>query len=373
MFRILIVDDEPLALQHLDYLLRAIPNSEVVAQTTDGSSVLHLIKEHQPNLIFLDINIGIDNGIDLAEQIKLLYPEIHIVFVTAHSEHAVKAFELDADDYLLKPVTRTRLIKTFSKLKSNSQINMQQDNFNLPKNYVNEPYLHIFSFRQGKVLNQQNQFIKFRTKKVEELLFFLWQESDAPPSRERILEELWPELDEEKASTLFHSTLYQLRKTLTEYQFKNPVKLQNKIYQLTINMKSDVEQWDKIITQPIENTSVEEALKLYTGDYLELNQYPWAIPKRNLYQEKWNQYIIRCLNNTNLSPRILNLLITQFKEEQLFNQEGILALLNYFGRTKQMLQLTQIYEQAKKAWNQELGLDLPHSIMSTYSDWIKTN
>lgn len=368
----LIIDDEPLAIELLNTLLKDIPTIKVIGQTTEGDKALSLVEVLNPDVVFLDINLGRVSGIDIAEQIYLSHPHVQIVFVTAYTDHAVTAFELNAIDYLLKPVSITRLKKTISKLEIGYAL-FQNKNKNFSKSQIPSNFLNIFAFQQGRVLDKNNQLIKFRTRKVEELLLFLWQEKNFPPTREKILEALWPNLNEEKASTLFHSTLYQLRKTLAEYHFVQPIQLLNQTYHLNIDTISDVEQWQKLIMEPLSSTRVRESIELYTDDYLKCNSFSWSLTKQQLYKEKWSQYAIDCLNTTYLPKTVLNELIAQFKEDDLFHYDWVLALLNYYGRTKQMLHLTQTYKQTKKIWNQELGLDLPQSIVVTYSKWIQSN
>lgn len=115
----LIVDDEPLARQELVYLLQAAGGIEIVAQGTNGIEAVDLIRTHQPDVVFLDVQMpGLDGFAvlkKLREQ-KLRLPQV--VFATAFDQYAVKAFEVNAVDYLLKPFDRARLLKTVEKLRA---------------------------------------------------------------------------------------------------------------------------------------------------------------------------------------------------------------------------------------------------------------
>ena len=106
--RVLIVDDETLARERLRRLLSQEPDLEIVAECADGAAAIEAVREHAPDLLLLDIQMP---GMDGFEVLRALDPKTlpHVVFVTAYDEHAVRAFEARALDYLLKPASRARL------------------------------------------------------------------------------------------------------------------------------------------------------------------------------------------------------------------------------------------------------------------------
>ena len=105
----LVVDDERPVLNELDFLLRRDPRIGEVATTTSGAGALRLLKRQRPDVVFLDIVMPGLSGLDLAHVLARFEEAPKIVFVTAHDGHAVDAFELNAVDYLLKPVREERL------------------------------------------------------------------------------------------------------------------------------------------------------------------------------------------------------------------------------------------------------------------------
>ena len=113
--RCLIADDEANLRTYLrSQLAKAWPELEVCAEAENGEQVLDLIQEHQPEIVFLDIRMPGMSGMEVADRIA---GQTRIVFVTAYDEFAVEAFEKEAVDYLLKPVTRVRLDQTVRRLK----------------------------------------------------------------------------------------------------------------------------------------------------------------------------------------------------------------------------------------------------------------
>lgn len=105
---VVIVDDEPLAVARMQQLLAGIPDVRIVGQASDGESAVALMEATAPDIAFLDINMPLGDGISVARAFEAR-PEIGIVFVTAYDQHAVDAYDIDAIDYLLKPVTPERL------------------------------------------------------------------------------------------------------------------------------------------------------------------------------------------------------------------------------------------------------------------------
>ncbi|MDI6715361.1 MAG: response regulator [Actinomycetota bacterium] len=112
----LIVDDEAPARSELRYLLEKVANVQVVGEATNASEALELIKALNYDLVFIDIKMPGLSGLEVVELIKQLPHAPAIVFVTAYSEHAVKAFELEAVDYLVKPIDEDRLLQAIAKV-----------------------------------------------------------------------------------------------------------------------------------------------------------------------------------------------------------------------------------------------------------------
>jgi two-component system, LytTR family, response regulator len=118
--RTMIADDEPLARERLKILLAPDPDIAIVAQCRNGSEVVRSLKAAKTDLLFLDIQMPGRDGFQVIEEIGPAHMPI-TVFVTAHNEHAVNAFEVHALDYLVKPIERKRLAQTLARVKERVQ------------------------------------------------------------------------------------------------------------------------------------------------------------------------------------------------------------------------------------------------------------
>jgi two-component system LytT family response regulator len=117
-YNALVIDDERLARKDLISLLGAHDNITVVGEADDVPSAVKAIERLSPDVIFLDIQMPGESGFDLLEKTEV---EARIIFVTAYDEYAIRAFEVNALDYLLKPVNPDRLAKALEKLELHEQ------------------------------------------------------------------------------------------------------------------------------------------------------------------------------------------------------------------------------------------------------------
>jgi two-component system response regulator LytT len=113
--RTIVVDDEQLARDELCFLLGQLDGIEIVAQAGNGLEALRVIEEYSPDLVMLDVQMPGLSGFEVARRLLRTAIEAQIVFVTAYDQHAIEAFEVNAVDYLLKPVEPERLARAMER------------------------------------------------------------------------------------------------------------------------------------------------------------------------------------------------------------------------------------------------------------------
>ena len=114
--RTILVDDEPLAIQGLELRLEPHEDIEIIDRCLNGREAIRSIKTLKPDLVFLDIQMPGFDGFSVIQGLMEVEPPL-FVFVTAYSDHAIRAFEADAADYLMKPVDETRLADTLDRIR----------------------------------------------------------------------------------------------------------------------------------------------------------------------------------------------------------------------------------------------------------------
>jgi DNA-binding LytR/AlgR family response regulator len=117
MINVIIIDDEEPARTELRFLLESYDDINIIAEASDGEMALRLCREHKPDLIFMDIQMPAISGIEAAEILLNSGHPPYIIFVTAYDSYAIRAFELHAIDYLLKPVEIERLESSLDRIR----------------------------------------------------------------------------------------------------------------------------------------------------------------------------------------------------------------------------------------------------------------
>lgn len=150
--RVILIDDEPLARSVVSEYLQSWPQIEIVQECNDGFEGVKAIAQHEPDLIFLDIQMPKINGFEMLELIDNPPP---VIFTTAFDEYAIKAFEEHAVDYLLKPFTKERFDKAVQKW-------MDQQHANEPKRNTKNllESLQSFSPKNERVVVKTGNKIK---------------------------------------------------------------------------------------------------------------------------------------------------------------------------------------------------------------------
>jgi two-component system LytT family response regulator len=114
--KVVMADDEPGVMLLLCSILSKLEGALVIGTAENANDAITLIKEHNPDLAFLDIELPDMKGIDLAEKLRDIKPDMAIVFITAHQEYSLDAFKLYASDYILKPIDEERVKSTFQRI-----------------------------------------------------------------------------------------------------------------------------------------------------------------------------------------------------------------------------------------------------------------
>lgn len=281
--RTILVDDEPVILEEIKAMLEENRDVEIVGTYTEPLVALKEISLRKPDTAFLDIEMSGISGIEFAEQLLALNPDIQILFITAFNHYAAQAFDVNAIDYILKPVRPERMNKAVDKLLKNNKYKPES----------HDTCCRIRSFG-GFEVRVGNNTIKWNRSKTKELLAYLLQHEGRLLAKYKLCDELWPELEPDKALAHLQTSVWTLRKSLKEAGCTQlRVEYSNDKYIIRV---SDVD-WDlreferlsEIFSKSGSLETAKNAVQCYSGEYLECEDWSWAAVAREKYTLKYNE------------------------------------------------------------------------------------
>lgn len=345
MLKVVLVDDEILALNLLEAILNEIGHIKIIGKYLNPMEGLEEIRELKPDVVFLDIEMPEITGMKLAEQINHLHSDI--VFVTAYEHYALEAFNVQAVDYVLKPIEKTRLKKTVDRI-------IQRRSFESPlvkrRDGLQARYLGSF-----QLLDWNNEPIRWRTKKVKELCAYLIHHHK-PVHKDSLMDELWPQHSLDKASVLLHTTVYQLRKKLRDIGIENPIQFTNERYSLTFDVQTDVEDLQKYVG----SNNIESLVDFYHVPYLFEEDYPWSAQRR----EDIHKDYIQCLNSFLLSAHaslrkqdIYRKVLEKLRLYEPWKEHYVIGLVKYYVNCGEYDKGKETFMHYQNSIRKELGVE----------------
>lgn len=371
MIRAVIVDDENLALQHLEKLLLKTGKVEIIGMYSNAIDLLKVMKTLNFDVVFLDIEMPKLNGIEFAELIMDWNNEIKIVFVSAYREYAIQAFELQSIDYLLKPITFDRLHKTVNRILDQ----LQASDKTVLSNETST--LKIICFNEFTVYHQ-NVPVKWKTAKVKELFAYLFTHLGEHIHRDMIIDHLWHEVEYEKAKVQMHTTMSYLRKMLTSIGHSTAITFTNSGYTLNLDrFQCDAHQFERLISDELiisEDTChiYEELVHQYSGGYLETTGYNWALPIASEIRQKFLlllQLLVDYFNksgNVTKTEKYLQLLVSHNP----YSEHVIQQLMRFYVTIGNRGEAVRVYHEMKNLLINDFGIPPDETTTKLYESII---
>jgi DNA-binding LytR/AlgR family response regulator len=178
----LIVDDEPLAVNLLQRYVEAVPYLQLAGKCYNALEALPFLHRHKVDLLFLDINMPRLSGIDLA---KTLSAQQKLIFTTAYSAYAVESYNLNAIDYLLKPVTFDRFLIAVNKAVEFFKVNETEQHFVVPEEQMQQFFIKSgkamvqIGFRDVLYIEGLKDYVVFHTENGKHLVYKRMKELEA--------------------------------------------------------------------------------------------------------------------------------------------------------------------------------------------------
>lgn len=359
MIRVIIVDDEPLALVSMKKHLNEFDNIEVIRTFTTAKDVLKEGPTLDFQVAFLDVEMPGMSGLEVAQLLKTWDKNICIIFVTAYRDYAVQAFDVQSLDYLLKPVSKSRLEITINRIQKLFQKNLSSEKTRTHQ----KPMLQIRCFGEF-VVSFDDKVIHWRTIKSKELFAFLFLQLHMPVPRDNILDSLWSDTDVKKARVQLHTTVSYLRTTLSSYGYTDVIEYANGCYILKLNdFQCDAFDLEDILNTKAETgrlniEKAEELIQNYHDEFMATMDYAWTTSKANLMNKQFSQLLDELIlyysKNKNLKNRERSLLFAL--EFNPYSDKIVQQLIQHYTEIGNRAEAIKIYHSFNSLLLTELNV-----------------
>jgi two-component system LytT family response regulator len=351
-------------------MLSKMDEVEIVGSFQETSTAYSYLTNHEVDLIFMDINMPRESGIEFAGRLRESGRQMKIVFVTSHKEYSLLAFDVYAFDYIVKPVNQERLHHTIQRAlseTSSDKIRAEHDSSSIRV---------MFNCLGGmEIRTVQNVLVKWKTSKSAELFGYLLMHKGRLVSRARIIEDIFGDMPQKNGEIYLNTTVYQLRKLLDNYGLKKSLYSDTNYYALDLNqVRVDIFSFEEGCKQMavLDNTNIEQAIeveRLYTGDLFGDRAFPWArseVQRLSLMYTSFTQRLCEALlirGDTQTAIRLLMKLIAHNELE-----EGTVKLyMRALALMKNKEALNRQYIQFTETLYNELGISPSHEVTALYS------
>ncbi|WP_313072225.1 response regulator [Lacrimispora sp.] len=339
----IIVDDEELARSRLAVLLAEIDEIALCGSFGTAAQALNFIENNPVEVIFLDITMPEMDGMEFANLLMERGSSASVVFVTGYGEYAVEAFELEATDYLLKPISRERLAKTIGRL--------------IKKQQSKAKGLHITCFGGFRVSLKEEggQEIGWRSPKVEELFAYLVSKGSV--SRDEIADTLWEGFTLDKAMKNLNSTVYYIRKALQQYGLEECLVTTRK--QISLDSKRvycDLYEFQQIQKSAWKvEKDLERLGELYQGELFQGKTYEWSFGKAQTLEKSMISNLLKAgeQREEQKQPKEAERLYLRALELDPFYEAASSKLLDFYIRSDRMEKVKQLRREIDQLFSDD--------------------
>lgn len=359
MIRAIIVDDEPKALSKISKQLEMSGKVQIAGAFISPLEALETVKNIKIDAAFLDIEMSEIDGLTLANHLLDIDSRIAVVFVTAFNEYAVKAFRMNAIDYILKPATSDIINEAIERIiRERNIVELKSE-------------IKVCCFGKFKVVcSSYGEELKWRTKKSQEIFAYLVDSMGRVVCKDELLEKVFGEFNSDNAYNYLKTSIYYIKRTLTSCGIEGLVKNIKGGYKLdTKKIDCDYYQFTSILSEPMKidasNISkYEELLNVYCGGYFEGNFYTWAEEKNQKLGETYVNLLIDMADyykSTGDYIQSINTLRKGLKAD-LLNRELNKTIIETYIDQKDKLAAIKHFDSYKRKLKLEFGMEVDEEI-----------
>lgn len=353
MLKTIVVDDEWYNLEEIGDMVDNTGVMRVAKKYQNPLKALEEISDILPDVAFVDIEMPEIDGITLAERLLVESPKTNIVFITSWNQYAVQAFDLNALDYIMKPIKKERFNKMVEKIKDEYK----------PEGHSRPLDLKINCFRSLKT-TIGGVPVKWERAKAEELFAYLLVNHNSFVHKDKIIEELWPDYDHSRALSILQTAVCKIRNIFSEISDNVTLSYSGSKYCLSIKkaecdyfklegLLSSFDLQDKN-TYPV----IGQALEILDEGFLSENGYIWSTQKeeelRKTFEDIMRSIVSVYMQESNESEavRYLKLLARMMP----YDEEVNYILLETYKRTGNEQGLMLHYKWMEKVLKEEYDI-----------------
>ena len=287
--KVLIVEDELDTLNEIEDFLRCYDKTIEIVPCSNPLLAIKASQSQTFDAALLDIQMPEMTGLELADRLSAVTPEMNFIFITAFNNYATEAFELNAADYILKPIRQERFNRALDKIKKDL---VEKENAII--NLSSEIYIQAFS---KMLVTAGDNILKWRRQKSSEIFAYLLHQQGTPVHKEKLCEMIWPEYDPLKALAYLQTIMYQLRKNIAEIGDNITIEYADHCYRLNMTgVRYDVDLFLEAYDQAYSDTppSLETLLKaeqIYHGAYFEEEGWIWSMGRQQALAQKYQKVL----------------------------------------------------------------------------------
>lgn len=290
--KVVLIDDEILVSDYLENLLLQYDDIEVVGKFTNTLDGLKFIQSGvKIDVVFTDIWMPGYSGLKLAKDLRYSHPNLSVVFITDYVDYAIRAFEVQATDFIVKPVLKERLKITVDRVQQK-----------ISKSRPNQR-LYITMFQKVNIVLAEDELvpIAFKKTKIQQLFLYLLHHRSKRVEKAKLIELFWGNLEPKQAISQLYNAIYMIRKKIEPFDEHLTITSYTGFYQLNVfHVLIDVDHFESSLSylSNLNESSIEDykkVLKMYTGHYLQGYDDDWIVSERYRLQDLWLQLALQVM------------------------------------------------------------------------------
>lgn len=367
--KVILVDDEKSMHMIMARMLNKLNAVTLMGCFLDTWAAHAYLSDHPVDLIFMDISMPKESGIEFAKRLREEGRETKIVFLTSHKEYALPAFDVYALDYMVKPVNQERLQQTIGRAMSDIQLHKDT-----AKQAVHHKILAYTCLGRMELRTAHHEIIKWRSSKSAELFAYLIMQRGKRVSKARLIEDVFGHMSLKNADNYLNTTIYQLRKLLSRHGLSQVIHSGNQYYVLD-HTKIDVDAF--AFEEQCNQLDLRDALqvdravdheKSYQGKLFGEHVYVWAQHEiervASVYVSFAHKLCEALLNRAEMDTALS--ILKKLVEQDVLEDRTIMLYLKALALNNDEVGLKRQYKKFTELLREEVDVDISANVSDFY-------